>query len=98
MSIALQTIEQQIAELEARRREIIALEKMGVITEVRGKIKQYGLSAVDCGFGDLKEKTTLAPKYRNPANHSQTWAARGQQPKWLAEAIARGAKLEDFAV
>ncbi len=40
----------------------------------------------------------VAPKYRNPANASQTWAGRGQQPKWLAAEIAKGKKLADFAI
>jgi DNA-binding protein H-NS len=40
----------------------------------------------------------VAPKYRNPANHSETWAARGKQPRWLAAEIAKGRKLEEFAI
>ncbi len=40
----------------------------------------------------------VAPKYRNPANPSQTWAARGKQPKWMVAEIAKGKKLEDFAI
>jgi len=40
----------------------------------------------------------VAPKYRNPANPAETWAGRGQQPKWLASRIAQGAKLEDFLI
>ena len=40
----------------------------------------------------------VAPKYRNPANSSQTWAARGKQPRWLAAEIAKGRKLEEFAI
>ena len=40
----------------------------------------------------------VAPKFRNPADASQTWAGRGQQPKWLAGQIAQGKRLEDFAI
>lgn len=40
----------------------------------------------------------VAPKYRNPANPSQTWAARGKQPRWLAAEIAKGRKLGEFAI
>lgn len=40
----------------------------------------------------------VAPKYRNPANPAQTWAGRGMQPKWLAEAIGKGGTLEDFLI
>jgi DNA-binding protein H-NS len=45
-----------------------------------------------------KAGTKVAPKYRNPANHAETWAARGKQPRWLAAEIAKGKKLEDFAI
>ncbi len=35
----------------------------------------------------------VAPKYRNPANHAETWTGRGVSPKWVAELKASG-KLE----
>ena len=40
----------------------------------------------------------VAPKYRNPQNAAETWAGRGQQPKWMASQIAAGRKLEDFLI
>jgi DNA-binding protein H-NS len=40
----------------------------------------------------------VAPKYRNPADPSQTWAGRGQQPKWMSSQIASGKVLEDFLI
>lgn len=40
----------------------------------------------------------VAAKYRNPARPEQTWAGRGQQPKWLAAEIVKGKVLGDFAI
>jgi len=40
----------------------------------------------------------VAPKYRNPQNPSETWAGRGQQPKWMATQIASGKKIDDFLI
>ena len=41
----------------------------------------------------------LAPKFRNPANPSETWAGRGNRPRWLVAALKGGKKkLADFAV
>ena len=40
----------------------------------------------------------VAPKYRNPRNPSETWAGRGQQPKWMASQIAAGKTMEDFLI
>jgi DNA-binding protein H-NS len=38
----------------------------------------------------------VAPKYRGP--EAQTWAGRGQRPKWLAEATKAGQSPEDFLI
>jgi DNA-binding protein H-NS len=50
--------------------------------------------------GKAKGKSTgkVAPKYRNPANPSETWAGRGQPPRWLAAELKSGKKLEDFLI
>jgi len=45
-----------------------------------------------------RRRGKVAPKYRNPADASQTWTGRGRQPAWVAEAVARGARLEDLAI
>jgi DNA-binding protein H-NS len=41
---------------------------------------------------------SVAPKYRNPENHSETWAGRGLKPRWLAAALKAGKKLEHFSI
>lgn len=40
----------------------------------------------------------LPPLYRNPKNRSETWAGRGNRPRWLAAALKQGKKLESFSV
>ena len=40
----------------------------------------------------------VAPKYQNPDNPSETWAGRGQQPKWLASRLTGGKTLDDFLI
>jgi DNA-binding protein H-NS len=44
------------------------------------------------------EKRPVAPKYRNPANHLQTWTGRGKQPHWVRDALAAGKSLTDLAI
>jgi DNA-binding protein H-NS len=41
---------------------------------------------------------TVAPKYRNPDNPSETWAGRGLMPRWLAAAMKTGKRLEYFSI
>ncbi len=40
----------------------------------------------------------VAPKYRNPTNTKETWTGRGKHPRWMAELIAKGKKVEDFLI
>lgn len=38
------------------------------------------------------------PKYRNPAQPSETWAGRGKTPRWLTAQLGSGKKLDDFRI
>jgi DNA-binding protein H-NS len=43
-------------------------------------------------------KGKVAPKYRNPADASQTWTGRGRQPLWVAGYIASGKAISDLLI
>jgi DNA-binding protein H-NS len=38
------------------------------------------------------------PKYRNPADPSETWSGRGKQPRWLTAQLKSGKRLDDFRI
>jgi len=59
--------------------------------------KSKGGGASLRGGGALRG-TTIAPKYRNPENPSETWAGRGLKPRWLTAALKKGKKLEHFSI
>ncbi|MBH1489506.1 MULTISPECIES: H-NS family nucleoid-associated regulatory protein [Stenotrophomonas] len=40
----------------------------------------------------------VVPKYRNPANPSETWSGRGRQPRWLAALVQKGMAPSDFLI
>ena len=40
----------------------------------------------------------IPAKYQNPENPAETWAGRGKTPRWLAAALKRGKKREDFLI
>lgn len=44
------------------------------------------------------ERKPVEAKYKNPANHSQTWTGRGRQPKWVEESLASGKSLNDLKI
>jgi DNA-binding protein H-NS len=53
-----------------------------------GRSKSFGPSA----------KGKVAAKYRNPDDHSETWAGRGLKPRWLTAAIKAGKRPDDFLI
>jgi DNA-binding protein H-NS len=45
------------------------------------------------------KRHSLVAKYRNPANAKETWAGRGNRPRWLVAALKGGKKkLAGFEV
>ena len=40
----------------------------------------------------------LPALYRNPKNRKESWAGRGNRPRWLVAALKGGKKLEHFAI
>lgn len=97
----LEKIQQQIEELQKKATELQQQKKSAVLEEVRAKIKAYGLTAKELGFGDVvgqsveKTKKPVAIKYKSG---NETWTGRGRKPKWLEVYLANGGKLEDIAV
>ena len=47
---------------------------------------------------DALKGRKLPPRYRNPKNRKETWAGRGNRPRWLVAALKGGRKLEAFAI
>ena len=77
------------------------VEKNAVKVELAALAKSKGFEMADL-YGDApkaaKEKKTVPPKYRNPADAAQTWTGRGRKPKWVVEALASGGTLDDFLI
>ncbi|MDM0029154.1 H-NS histone family protein [Variovorax saccharolyticus] len=94
--------DEQIAELRKQAETVRNQERAGVIEEVRKKIQEYELTASDLKLGPRIGKrgpgaSKGAAKYRNPTG--ETWSGgRGRKPRWIAEALAAGKSLSDFAI
>lgn len=94
----------ELNDLDARvKRAIVAAqmrEKEEFRNEVAALAARRGISVADV-FGaarGAKAGGKVAVKYRHPDSPSDTWTGRGRQPKWLAAALKKGAKLADFAL
>ena len=44
------------------------------------------------------KRAKVAPKYRNPAKPTETWAGRGKPPRWMQAELKKGKKIADFAI
>lgn len=82
-------IELRIA--KERHELVLAIGRLGGIS---GRV---GIRAKGSRAGALRGRK-LPPLYRNPENHSETWAGRGNRPRWLKAALKGGGKLEAFAI
>ena len=79
--------------------------KQEVAEKVRKLAKDNGLEISDLLAADKPNKAKakkprgkVAPKYKNPANGSETWTGRGRQPRWVADALSGGKSLEDLLI
>ncbi|WP_426701539.1 H-NS family nucleoid-associated regulatory protein [Rhodanobacter sp. Col0626] len=68
------------------------------VKEVREKIerllKSSSLTLADVyptrgGKSAKGPKSVVAPKYRNPADATQTWSGRGKRPLWFVQALRK---------
>ena len=94
--------------LLAEAEDLRVKELNDVIEDIKQKMKAYGLSARDLGLasgaGTRRKKSsgaTAKPKakarYRGPGG--EMWSGgRGRKPRWVTEALAKGKKIEDFAI
>jgi DNA-binding protein H-NS len=82
-------LQSQIEKLQKEAEHARKSELANAIADIHAKMKEFGISADDLGFGGGKKKAgkavrkPVAPKYRNNAT-GETWSGRGKPPKWMA--------------
>ena len=89
-----------VLEMEMRSREA----RQNLLQEFRDKAKAMGVTLEELMSGQKsKGKTratgrTVAAKYANPADASQTWTGRGKRPRWVSDLLAAGKSLDELKV
>lgn len=78
------------------------------VSEIRAKIdallKKNDLTLTEVyptrgGKGAKGQKSSVAPKYRNPNDAAQTWSGRGKRPIWFVQALKkRGVTAESLLI
>jgi len=72
----------------------ISVTRIGEGEGRRGRRRRSSNGGADTG----DSRSQVAPKYRNPDNHSETWSGRGRKPKWVEDKIAGGKSLNDLLI
>ena len=84
------------AELELR-----AAKERSRLIDAIGRLRKMSttqLNGTSMGRPHALKGKKLPPLYRNPKNRAETWAGRGNRPRWLVAALRGGKKLEAFAI
>ncbi len=78
-------LQSQIEKLQKQADQARDKEVATVVTQIRGMMSDYGISASDLGISARRKRKssgTVAPKYQNPQT-GETWTGRGRAPKWI---------------
>ncbi len=92
-----------IAQYEEEIKDRQEVGRQAMIEEIQQRATALGMSVEEFirpakqKRPQCKQPTPQPPKYRNPADPTQTWKGTGRQPQWLKTALAQGAELSTFA-
>jgi DNA-binding protein H-NS len=92
----------ELQEHELKVRKALATAQDRNRVELRKKIEtmvaEAGFRMTDIFGGRGGKGRTVAAKYVNPDDPSETWTGRGRKPRWLNAKLQEGAKLERFLI
>lgn len=94
----------ELMELDLKVQKAIAIAKERERGELKAQIEKMAAESgfavselFGAGRGGPKGRT-VAPKYVNPDNASETWTGRGRKPKWLVAKLGKGVSIEKFLI
>lgn len=92
-----------IGKAQQRQGELRKEKVVKIREKVNALIKAEGYTVEDIfgvrGKVKVKRSTgTVKPKFRNPANPTQTWSGRGKRPHWFNDALKAGTKDKDLLI
>ncbi len=93
----------QMIDMQDKLAVAIEEKRKGEREETRRAVEEFaekrGFSVTDLfGATGRKKGGKVAVKYINPENRSETWTGRGRTPRWLAEKLKKGAKIDQFEI
>jgi DNA-binding protein H-NS len=92
----------ELQELEVKVQKARATAQDRSRSDLRKKIETMvadaGFKVSDLFGGRGGKGRTVAAKYVNPDDPSETWTGRGRKPRWLTAKIEEGAKIDKFLI
>lgn len=97
----------ELEELTKRAQALIEKKQRAKIDDAYNQLLEIAQSVnmtleelIEYGTTQAKttEKRSVAPRYINPNDSTQTWTGRGKQPRWVVDALAKGKKIEDLLI
>jgi DNA-binding protein H-NS len=79
-----------------KRVDQMLFERRAEIEKQLERMALVGGRRVVRGGASVLKGRNVPPKYRSRSG--ETWAGRGQRPKWMVEALKKGKKMEDFLI
>ncbi|MEO7064847.1 MAG: H-NS histone family protein [Dokdonella sp.] len=90
-----------IVRAKARQEDLVKEKAAKLRDKINALVKAEGLG-LDEVFGRTggrgKTRAKVKAKFRNPADHAQTWSGRGKRPRWFHAALAAGKKEKDLLI
>ena len=92
----------ELQELELKLKKAKASAEDRSRSEVRTKVETLitnaGFRISDIFGGRGGKGRTVAAKYANPDDPSETWTGRGRKPRWLAAKLKGGDRIEKYLI
>jgi len=93
----------QASELEKQAEALLSQERSAQIAQIRQAMSEFNISIEDLqGTAKTRKEAEDGTRVKVPAKYrnaqGETWTGRGRQPRWVADHVAAGGKVEDFAI
>lgn len=97
-------IQSMIEDLQHTLKTRQKAEQASIVQQIRKLAASIG-ATVEIRFEDSEASVSagkrggkVAPRYRNPANHDQTWTGRGIKPRWIQDYESAGRHISEFLI
>jgi DNA-binding protein H-NS len=96
--MSLRELQELELKVQKARASVQDRSRADVRKKVEAMIADAGFKVTDIFGGRGGKGRTVAAKYANPDDPSETWTGRGRKPRWLSAKLSDGAKIEKFLI